>query len=85
MQGCQGIEPPNAPDSTPLAAAHDLLEAYRRRRKIRRFEEVAADLYRDGKILGFVHLSIGQGACAVGACWPVQPDGVVTSNHRGRE
>lgn len=63
--------------------AEELLEAYRRMLRIRGFEERASVLYRDGEIPGFVHLSIGQEAAAVGACWPLRDDDVVTSNHRG--
>jgi 2-oxoisovalerate dehydrogenase E1 component len=40
-------------------------------------------LYRDGVVPGFVHLSIGQEATAVGACWPLGPADVITSTHRG--
>ncbi|MDP1819131.1 MAG: dehydrogenase E1 component subunit alpha/beta [Acidimicrobiales bacterium] len=50
---------------------------------VRRFEERAAQLYRDGAIPGFVHLSIGQEATAVGACWPLGRDDIITSTHRG--
>ncbi len=50
---------------------------------IRGFEQRVADLYRDGEIPGFVHLSIGQEAAAVGACWPLRPADVITSTHRG--
>ncbi len=50
---------------------------------IRGFEERVAELYRDGLVPGFVHLSIGQEAAAVGACWPLRPDDVITSTHRG--
>ncbi len=50
---------------------------------IRGFEERVADLYRDGLIPGFVHLSIGQEASAVGACWPLRREDVITSTHRG--
>ena len=50
---------------------------------IRGFEERVAALYRDGEVPGFVHLSIGQEASAVGACWPLRPTDVITSNHRG--
>ena len=42
-----------------------------------------SDLYRDGEVPGFVHLSTGQEASAVGACWPILPTDVITSNHRG--
>lgn len=50
---------------------------------IRGFEERVAALYRDGLVPGFVHLSIGQEAAAVGACWGLRPDDVITSTHRG--
>jgi 2-oxoisovalerate dehydrogenase E1 component len=50
---------------------------------IRGFEQRVAALYRDGEVPGFVHLSIGQEAAAVGACWPLGPGDVITSTHRG--
>ena len=50
---------------------------------IRGFEERVAALYRDGEVPGFVHLSIGQEASAVGACWPLRRTDVITSTHRG--
>ncbi|MEU5994642.1 dehydrogenase E1 component subunit alpha/beta [Spirillospora sp. NPDC047418] len=59
------------------------LEIYRRMRRIREFEHRTSDLYKAKEIPGFVHLSIGQEASAVGACWHLHPDDVVTSNHRG--
>ncbi len=61
----------------------DLVEMHRRMLLIRGFEERVAALYRDGEIPGFVHLSIGQEATAVGACWPLRPADVITSTHRG--
>jgi 2-oxoisovalerate dehydrogenase E1 component len=60
-----------------------LLEAYGRMTLIRVFEERVSDLYRDSEVPGFVHLSIGQEATAVGACWPLAATDVITSNHRG--
>ena len=60
-----------------------LLEAYRRIALIREFETRVSTLYRNSEIPGFVHLSIGQEASAVGACWPLGPSDVITSNHRG--
>ena len=50
---------------------------------IRGFEQRVADLYRDGEVPGFVHLSIGQEGTAVGACWPLRRADVITSTHRG--
>ena len=61
----------------------DLLELHRRMLVIRGFEARVAALYRDGEVPGFVHLSIGQEASAVGACWPLLPADVITSTHRG--
>jgi 2-oxoisovalerate dehydrogenase E1 component len=61
----------------------DLLVMHRRMLVIRGFEERVAALYRDGEIPGFVHLSIGQEASAVGACWPLHSSDVITSTHRG--
>ncbi len=61
----------------------DLVEMQRRMVLIRGFEERVAALYRDGLVPGFVHLSIGQEAAAVGACWPLRSDDVITSTHRG--
>jgi 2-oxoisovalerate dehydrogenase E1 component len=64
-------------------ATGELIEMHRRMLVIRGFEERVAVLYRDGEIPGFVHLSIGQEATAVGACWPLRPMDVITSTHRG--
>jgi 2-oxoisovalerate dehydrogenase E1 component len=73
--------------SSPFAASAfsgvDLLEMHRRMLVIRGFEQRVAALYRDGEIPGFVHLSIGQEATAVGACWPLGNADVITSTHRG--
>lgn len=60
-----------------------LLDAYLRMAVIRRMEERISVLYRDGQIPGFVHTSIGQEACAVGALFHTRPEDVITSTHRG--
>src|SRR6202034_3395171 len=60
-----------------------LLEAYRRMTLIRLFEERVSELYRNSEVPGFVHLSIGQEATAVGACWPLAVTDVIPSTHRG--
>ena len=74
-----------AADSQPPLAFSlvDLLEMQRRMLLIRGFEERVAALYRDGEVPGFVHLSTGQEAAAVGACWPLGRADVITSTHRG--
>lgn len=66
--------------TTPPAA---LLEMYRRMRLIRSFETRVSTLYRATKVPGFVHLSVGQEASAVGACWPLLASDAIVSNHRG--
>ena len=75
--------------TVPLTTGHaelptdSLLEAYGRMTLIRAFEERVSELYRNSEVPGFVHLSIGQEATAVGACWPLATTDVITSNHRG--
>jgi 2-oxoisovalerate dehydrogenase E1 component len=61
----------------------DLLEMYRRMYRIRRFEERTAQLYANGVVPGFVHVSIGQEASAVGICWPLRATDGIVSTHRG--
>ncbi|MET7682481.1 dehydrogenase E1 component subunit alpha/beta [Streptomyces sp. NPDC005423] len=63
--------------------AEQLLEMYRRMSRIRRFEQRASELYKATEIPGFLHLSIGQEASAVGACWPLTERDGITSTHRG--
>ena len=72
----------DSPASPPFSLV-DLLEMQRRMLVIRGFEERVAALYRDGEVPGFVHLSTGQEATAVGACWPLGAADVITSTHRG--
>jgi 2-oxoisovalerate dehydrogenase E1 component len=71
-----------SPSPSPFSTT-DLMEMQRRMLVIRGFEERASALYRDSLVPGFVHLSIGQEASAVGACWALRPDDVITSTHRG--
>ena len=60
-----------------------MLALYRRMLLVRRFEEGASQLYRDGEVPGFVHVSLGQEATAVGACWPLRVSDGIVSTHRG--
>ncbi|MGY1914141.1 alpha-ketoacid dehydrogenase subunit alpha/beta [Blastococcus sp. SYSU DS0973] len=60
-----------------------LLGQFRVMSRIRAFEQSAAKLYKAGEIPGFVHLSVGQEASAVGACAALRPTDGVVSNHRG--
>ena len=51
--------------------------------RIRYFEEAASAKYKDGDLPGFIHLSIGQEACAVGVCSTLEASDYITSTHRG--
>jgi pyruvate dehydrogenase E1 component alpha subunit len=59
------------------------VELLRVMQRIRRFEERAEELYLGGELPGFIHLSIGQEACAAGACLALRRDDYITSTHRG--
>ena len=61
----------------------ELVEMYRRMMRIRSFEQAASKLYAATEIPGFLHLSIGQEATAVGGCWHLRPEDAITSTHRG--
>ncbi|HSE95043.1 MAG TPA: thiamine pyrophosphate-dependent dehydrogenase E1 component subunit alpha [Methylomirabilota bacterium] len=71
--------------ASPVAALSPALLAdlYRSVLRIRRTEERIRDLYATGRMPGFIHLSLGQEAVAVGACAALRPDDLVTSTHRG--
>jgi TPP-dependent pyruvate/acetoin dehydrogenase alpha subunit len=51
--------------------------------RIRLFEEMLADLFERGQLVGVVHLSIGQEATAVGVCSALAPGDQITTTHRG--
>jgi len=51
--------------------------------EIRKFEEKAIELYRIGKIRGYLHPCIGQEAIPVGACQAIGRKDYIISNHRG--
>lgn len=61
----------------------NLLGLHRQMQRIRSFEERAAELYRDGEIPGFLHLSVGQEAIAAGVCSALRPTDGIISTHRG--
>jgi pyruvate dehydrogenase E1 component alpha subunit len=59
-----------------------LLDFYHEMVLIRRFDEKAAELYTQGKIGGFLHLSIGEEAVAVGALHALEPRDHVITHYR---
>jgi pyruvate dehydrogenase E1 component alpha subunit len=60
-----------------------LLEAYRKMRMIRAFEEKLNELVTAGKMGGFMHLYAGEEAVAVGVCSHLSEVDIVASTHRG--
>jgi TPP-dependent pyruvate/acetoin dehydrogenase alpha subunit len=61
----------------------DFLTLYKKMLDIRTFEEKVKELYAAGRIPGFLHLSIGQEAVAVGICSNLRDDDYLLSTHRG--
>lgn len=59
------------------------VEAYRRMRLIRRFEERVIDLVNANEIAGVTHEYIGEEAIAVGVCSALRSTDVISSTHRG--
>jgi 2-oxoisovalerate dehydrogenase E1 component len=71
------------PSSHPPLDGPLLLDLYRKMALIRRFEQTAQIMYRNGELPGFIHLYIGQEATAVGVMAHLRPDDWITSTHRG--
>ena len=61
----------------------DTVALYRTVRLIRRFEERAIELVRDGDIVGGIHPYLGEEAVAAGVCAALRPEDVIASTHRG--
>src|SRR5438034_570209 len=60
-----------------------LLKMYRTMQTIRQFEERLRDLFKEGKVPGFVHVSIGEEATPTGVCATLTDKDYITSTHRG--
>jgi len=63
-------------------AKSDLPDVLREMLLIRRFEEKVEERFRAGELPGFLHVAIGQEACAVGVCRALEDGDVITSTHR---
>ncbi|MEZ5863630.1 MAG: thiamine pyrophosphate-dependent dehydrogenase E1 component subunit alpha [Geminicoccaceae bacterium] len=61
----------------------DLLEAYRKMRMIREFEDAVHEEFSAGNIPGFVHLYAGEEASGVGVCMHLDDRDAIASTHRG--
>lgn len=71
-------------NQTEAGKGQRLIEFYKQMLLIRRFEEQAIELYKEGLIGGSYHPYIGQEAVAVGVCQALQPDDYMTNTYRGR-
>ena len=60
-----------------------MLSIYRTMVRIREFEEIAAKLFLDGRLVGFLHLYSGEEAVAAGVCACLRESDYITSTHRG--
>ena len=60
-----------------------LLEMFRKMEEIRRMDLKIAQLVKKGKVPGMTHFSVGEEAASVGAMLALDPDDLITSNHRG--
>lgn len=60
-----------------------MVELLRTMIRIREFETAAGKLMAEGKLPGFLHLSIGQEAVAAGVCDALESDDYMTTTHRG--
>ena len=56
---------------------------HRTMRLSRRFEETVHEQFEEGQVPGPLHLSIGQEAVAVGACFDLRQTDAILSTHRG--
>jgi len=64
-------------------AKEQLFAMYRMMVTIRRFEETLRDLFFQGQIPGFVHVSIGEEAVPTGVCAALTDQDYITTTHRG--
>jgi len=60
-----------------------VLSLYRTMVEIREFEMKAREIFRSGKMPGFIHVYVGEEAVAAGVCAHLRKDDYVTSTHRG--
>ena len=60
----------------------ELKDVLREMLLIRRFEEKVEERFRAGELPGFLHVAIGQEACAVGVCRALEDGDVIASTHR---
>src|SRR5574342_859026 len=75
MSEAAALKPVNLPRELSLGLLRDMV-------RIRRFEEKCAELYGAEKIRGFLHLYIGEEACAVGAIHALDAGDAIVATYR---
>jgi pyruvate dehydrogenase E1 component alpha subunit len=60
-----------------------LIELYTMMVCIRKFEEKLMEVFSNGEILGFLHVSIGQEAAPTAVCAHLNPSDYISTTHRG--
>ncbi len=61
----------------------ELIEIYKKMCLIRNFENTLNELYMSGRLVGDLHLYVGEEAVAVGVCASLRKDDYIVSTHRG--
>ena len=64
-------------------AKEELGKIYQDMVRIRCFEEKAYELFKLGKVVGGIHVSVGQEACSVGVCSLLNENDGILTTHRG--
>ncbi|MBI4300199.1 MAG: pyruvate dehydrogenase (acetyl-transferring) E1 component subunit alpha [Chloroflexi bacterium] len=77
----QARQPQQRPETLPLPK-EQLMEFYTHMLLIRRFEEMAAQMYARGRIGGFLHLYIGEEAVAVGSIAALETQDYIVTHYR---
>ncbi len=70
-------------DGSGTGNSGSLLQFYEQLQLIRQCEERLGQLFAEGEVPGFIHLSIGQEAVSVGVMSALGPDDTIASTHRG--
>src|SRR5712691_3881806 len=68
---------------TEQLAEEELIVMMQKMLLIRNFEEKVRELFAQGKLPGFVHVSVGEEAVPVGICSSLRSNDYITSTHRG--
>ncbi len=68
---------------TERISKQQLLNYYKKILELRLFELKVQELYRNGRLPGFVHLYVGEEAVAVGVCSNLERQDLIFSTHRG--